>query len=45
VDDPGKLALLSTMNYLARDLKVEIYIFYKYFGGKRRIKIGLLSMI
>lgn len=45
VDDPDKLTLLQAMNDLARDLKVEIYIFYKYFGGKRRIKIGLLSKI
>jgi hypothetical protein len=45
VDNPGQLAMLSVLNHIAKDPKLEAYIFYRTMGGKARVKLGFLRKI
>jgi len=42
VNKPAELAVLSTVNEIAKDSKFEAYIFYRYLGGKSKLRIGLI---
>ena len=41
--DSGRLALLMSLNGIRKDPKLESYVFYRFMGGRARLKLGTFN--